>query len=185
MRAKPLPEQSFLNECFSYDPLTGLLQWKERPLSHFKNEKGRAIANGRCLGATVGALYTNQLGKSYIQVKMGAKVYFAHRLIFKLLYNQEPVEIDHIDGNGCNNRQLNLRASDETDNKRNQRKMKNNSSGITGVAFSGGKYTACVHVNNVKIHLYKGYDFFEACCRRKSANLKYKFHKGHGSERPL
>ena len=38
MVRRTLPEQSYLRECFNYDPVTGLLRWRERPRAHFRRE---------------------------------------------------------------------------------------------------------------------------------------------------
>ncbi len=42
----PLPEQSYLNACFRYEPATGLLHWRERPVGHFKTERDARAWNG-------------------------------------------------------------------------------------------------------------------------------------------
>ncbi len=44
--------------------------------------------------------------------------------------------------------------------------------GVAGVSLKGAGYTASVTKKGKQKHLYQGKDFFEACCRRKSAELK-------------
>lgn len=184
---KPLPSQEFLKECFNYDPETGRLIWRKRPLHHFKSQKACAIANGKCAGLEVGAIFTTNAGKSYLQTKINGVWYIVHRLIFKLLYNEEPPEVDHLNGNGLDNRKLNLQASDKNDNKHNQRRLRTNTSGITGVRFeeSKNRWESVIWFDNKRINLYYGKDLFEACCLRKSAELELNFKADHGSIRPL
>jgi len=56
---------------------------------------------------------------------------------------------------------------------RNQRVRKTNNSGLKGVTQTkSGKWRARILNNGKDIHLYLGDDFFEVCCRRKSAELR-------------
>lgn len=59
-------------------------------------------------------------------------------------------------------------AQEQADNKRS---YKNNKSGITGVSQekSTGRWKAAA----LRTCLYVGYDFFEACCARKSWEVRY------------
>lgn len=35
MAHKILPDREYLVQCFDYDPISGVLTWKNRPLEHF------------------------------------------------------------------------------------------------------------------------------------------------------
>lgn len=62
-------------------------------------------------GDQAGSLLTKETGKQYWQIKVGKKVYKVHRVVY-LLANGEidpSLVIDHIDGNGLNNKLENLR----------------------------------------------------------------------------
>jgi hypothetical protein len=61
--------------------------------------------------------------------------YKAHRVIWFLYYNEDPLgfEIDHIDGNTYNNHITNLRKVPREVNVRNSRKRKDNTSGHNGI----------------------------------------------------
>lgn len=72
-------------------------------------------------------------------------------------------------------------------NSRNMRLFSTNKTGITGVYWykKGLKWQVRIRVDGYLHHLGYYHDFFEACCARKSAEIKYGFHKNHGSNRPL
>ena len=70
-------------------------------------------------------------------VSMGRKQVYLHRVVYMLHYNNIPdgYVIDHIDGNPHNNKISNLRAVLPETNARNVRKLKTNTSGVTGVSL--------------------------------------------------
>ena len=65
------------------------------------------------------------------------------------------IRIDHISGNTLDNRKSNLRRCNRTENNRNRKISKVNTSGYKGVDFckSNKKYQARIAVDNVRIHL--------------------------------
>lgn len=80
-----------------------------------------------------------------------------HRLLIP-----EGENVDHINGNGLDNRRENLRVATRSQNRRNSRKHKSNTTGFKGVCFVkyGGHgsllprpYTATITVNKRKVHL--------------------------------
>jgi hypothetical protein len=100
-----------LNECFSYDRNNGKLYWK-------KSFKRLPKLNGK----EVGHIYTNPKGMiKYRRLRFEGKNYFAHRLIWMIVYGEIPNIIDHIDGDGLNNRVENLRNTTGSVNQMNRR----------------------------------------------------------------
>ena len=152
------------NELFLYEPDTGIIT---RRKEHF----------GKPIGSSVGVF-----GERYITVPLDGKEYRAHRLIWLMIYGEFPNEIDHINGDGFDNRLSNLRNVDRSGNMKNAAKRVDNSSSVTGVSWASNrkKWRAYVSSDCKLVSLYWGDDFFEACCRRKSAEVKFGFHPNHG-----
>src|SRR5438046_4925547 len=75
---------------------------------------------------------------------------YMHQLIMgvgKHMGSQERIQVDHVDGNGLNNRRSNLRYADNTRNKQNAPLRRDNSVGLKGVTRNGSGYKAKITVN--------------------------------------
>ena len=170
----------YLNECFEYDELSGIVYWKSRQRSHFKTERGFKTFNSQKYGKEAGTL--NNCG--YLQIRLNKKLILVHRLIIMLKGCELSSEdhVDHINHNRTDNRLINLRVVSQKENNKNLNMRKSNTTGITGVSFSVSEllWYPRIQVDYRNIYLGATKDFFEACCRRKSAELKYNFHKNHG-----
>ncbi len=82
--------------------------------------------------------------------------------------------IDHINGNILDNRRANLRLCTNTQNARNCKLSKNNTSGYPGVRMtSHGRYNARITFNRKGIHIGNYATFEEAVKARKEAEKKY------------
>lgn len=161
--------QEILCELFDYDKETGVVTSK-------------AGVQGRTPGP-VGSLVSLSGGLQYYRIKVCYREIFLHRAIWMMETGEWPDQIDHINGDGLDNRWVNLRNVDTKKNAQNQSLAINNKTGIIGVRWRSdyGRWVAQIMVDGQSIHLYWGYDLFEACCRRKSAEAKYGFHENHGS----
>jgi hypothetical protein len=64
-------------------------------------------------------------------------------------------EVDHINGNGLDNRRANLRSVTAAQNRHNQRRRRDNTSGFRGVSFvkSANKWEAYISLGGKKSHL--------------------------------
>lgn len=71
----------------------------------------------------------------YYMVAYSNTQYLAHRVIFEMFNGpiKDENTIDHLNGNGLDNRIENLDAKPKRSNLHNQRKYRNNTSGVTGV----------------------------------------------------
>jgi hypothetical protein len=80
----------------------------------------------------------------------------AHRVAWFLTYGYMPKTIDHINGNGLDNRLCNLREVTSQQNCHNQRTPpKHNTTGFMGVSYykAGKKYSAHINLDGKKRHL--------------------------------
>ncbi|WPJ68520.1 hypothetical protein OMDBNIEC_00034 [Salmonella phage STP-SP5] len=176
-KPKPLPDQKYLQKILTYCSETGVLTWNQRFNARTKQYEG-------CIAGYI--LKTNS-GKKYISIEIDQNVYLAHRIIWKMLYNEEPDQIDHDNGNGLDNRLINLNKSNKFINACNHKRRKDNTSGVTGVSFHKRYQKWQVRINNKGQRIHLGnYDTFEEAVRvRKQAEREYNFNPKHGSERPI
>lgn len=162
--------QEYLLECFRYEPETGLLYWRERPLHHFNNIKNRNSLNGRYMNKLVNSISV----RGYNNVSINRKSYGVHRIIWKMVYGEEPNIIDHINGIKNDNRICNLRNVSQKENARNRAVLNSrNTSGYYGVSFipTSGKYSSKLYVEGVPLNLGNYNTLEEAALVRE---LKFK-----------
>lgn len=97
----------------------------------------------------------NTLYASRTVMENGKKVnIMMHRLILRV--NDKSLHVDHINGNGLDNRKENLRLVSRNQNMRNlNHKRSNNSSGYRGVCYdkNSGKWLSYIYVNSKQIKL--------------------------------
>ncbi len=84
------------------------------------------------------------------------------------------IEVDHIDGNGLNNRRNNLRCATQAQNTMNCRKRADNSSGVKGVHFHKGiqKWVARIQVGGARHNLGAFSDAQSAAAAYAAASVK-------------
>jgi len=95
-------------------------------------------------------------GRGYRQIRVGARIYFAHRLAVLFVTGEWPPSVvDHIDGNPLNNRIANLRAVTQAANAQNiKRAHRDNATGRLGVERAGRlKYQARITVQGKRVGL--------------------------------
>jgi len=157
--------QEKLKEVLHYNPNTGLFKWR----IGFRNQ----INAGDIAGTKMG-----KKGNYYISIGIEGKYYLAHRLAWLYMTGSFPSnEIDHKLGNGLDNKWEGIRASTRSQNCENRKLFKNSTTGITGVNVCIDRrcnndllrYTSVISIDGKPKQLYKGKDFFEACCVRRSA----------------
>ncbi|MFG0231749.1 HNH endonuclease [Achromobacter sp. 413638] len=139
---KTLPIE-YLHEALSYDPDSGLMQWKERPRQHFATDRGWRCFNSRFAGKPAGTLSPTT---GYVVVNFsGGNLFGVHRLAIALATDSWPRYVDHIDRNRANNKLSNLRTCTKSENQCNRGVQRNNKCGRKGVYLHApGKWRARV-----------------------------------------
>lgn len=170
--------QAELKEILYYDEFTGYFMW-------LKSKGPRAQA-----GSRAGSKDKKLNGKTYIRICCNGVIYYAPRLA--VLYMEgsfPPEEIDHISGDGTDNRWTNIRKVSGRENSKNARLHSNNTSGCSGVTFHKATQKWLVRIgnntggptNHVGVYPTKE----EAIAVRKVAEKEREYHKNHGTNRPL
>lgn len=143
MTPRTLPSAEYLRECFSYDPETGELWWRERPLHHFADDWHRKTCNVRFSGKLVG--HFDAKGKRQT-TRLNGVAFLVHRVIWKLQTGQEPPpELDHRNRKGFDNCWKNLREATHSENQQNKTVRRNSLSGIKGVTKVGNKFRSILN----------------------------------------
>lgn len=161
--------QTLLKELLHYNPVTGIFTWISKP--------NRAIL----LGSVAGHKETIT---GYMRIRINKKAYAAHQLAFLYMLGEHYQQIDHINHIKTDNRWENLRLASTNTNNKNKSLGKNNKTGLYGVYWQINKqsWKSSIRVNKHLIYLGSSKDFFEACCLRKSAEVKHSFHINHGKQ---
>jgi hypothetical protein len=181
---RKLPSQQELRMLLDYNHQTGVLIWKARNISLF-DDGGHGAAhnrdkwNARWAGKEALAAIK---GDGYKHGAIEGVHYASHRIIWKWMTGEDPIEVDHIDGDRINNKWSNLRSVTRKVNGRNTAIHKNNTSGTTGVRYvaKGGLWQSYIIRGRTFISLgsYKNKD--DAIAARKRGEKEYGFHKNHG-----
>jgi hypothetical protein len=180
-QSNTLPSVEHLRECFDYDPNTGILKRKLRNREFYKSDAAYKMSEKRFSGSH--NVKVNQQG--YLTTRLEGRSYLVHRIAWKMAKGSEPEYIDHENGDRKDNRILNLRSVSKTENAMNRAIQSNSSTGVYGVTISNKVEGFFVYIKKEGVREYLGStkDFFEACCLRKSAEIRYGFHKNHGRPR--
>jgi hypothetical protein len=166
---KDLPALGYLQECFSYDPATGVFLWRARPKEHFCSKKEWRRVNTRHAGTRAFARLDD---RGYLTGGLDGESYKAHRVAWKLMTGEEPPEyIDHKDRNPQNNRWSNLRECTNGQNFLNRDKSWGKHG--RGIKKDRHKWNARIHYDGKYIHLGTFDDKDAAVSVRKAAEKHY------------
>lgn len=104
----------------AYDPESGILTWRvhPNPRHKFGGEAGCTDSNG------------------YVVLGFRGKKYYAHRIAWLLFHDEQPEELDHVNGVRSDNRIGNLRRTERLSNAKNIRIDKKTTSGVRGVRIT-------------------------------------------------
>jgi hypothetical protein len=158
------------NELMRYDAETGKLYWRV-------NRGKRGISGNEAGGVAVIS------GIKYRLVGIDGARYLAHRIAWLLYYGEWPKhDIDHIDGDGLNNRPGNMRDVSHSINMRNQRMRSDNTSGVTGVYWDepARKWRARVKTAGIVRYLGRFTDLADAELAVRKFRERHGFTDRHG-----
>lgn len=115
-----LPSIDRLHELFRVDEAGNLVRKTSNPNAHYKEGD---IAGGK-----------NAWG--HLKVMVDCVMVYNHRIVWAMTYGEWPsMAIDHINGDGSDNRLCNMRLASDEENNHNRGKNKNNRTGYRGVCF--------------------------------------------------
>lgn len=113
--------QDYLRERFIYNPITGDFSWLVSPR----------------YGIEIGDVAGSCSGDGYCRIRIMKKSYLSHRLAFLYMEGEMPLNlVDHANGNCSDNRWCNLRHATLSENIRNSKIRKDNTSGYKGVGWN-------------------------------------------------
>ena len=155
-------------DAFSYDPVTGVLSWK--------NPTSNRVRKGAVCGTPD--------KDGYLQVGFMGKYLKTHRVIFLYMTGNHPqYEIDHINGDVTDNRWVNLRDATKHQNSQNTKLTSRNTSGVKGVSWCNQKRKwRCLVISEGK-YIHAGYfsDIQRATDAVRAARIKvHKQFVNHG-----
>ncbi len=156
-----------IEDYINYDKHTGEFTWK-------LSTTPRVV-----VGQKAGSVNKRS---GYVELRVKGIHFYGHRVAWYLTHGYFPRITDHINHNRSDNRIINLREVNQSQNTRNAGKSKNNTQGITGVYAmpqNSGKWRAVITVNYKPIHLGVFNNIEEAIAARVAAKLKYNFHRNH------
>jgi len=154
---KKTPSRQYLNECFTYDPLTGELFWKERPRHHFKTAMAWLSVNTRFAGKLAGSKHFQKNNTpGYITISTGSTPMPAHNIIFELMGVSIPagMEVDHKNTDPFDNSWTNLRLATKAQNVSNRSVKKATKYNLPkGVTPHHLKFKSQICCNYKKLHI--------------------------------
>lgn len=127
-----------------------------------------------------GAIRTrlNRHTKQYLLIGVDGTQYLAHRLAWLYVYGEWPSpQIDHINGDGLDNRLTNLRLASPSQNRVNADAQKHSRSGVRGIhAIKSGIYRVQLQKDGRSFHVGYFDNFYDAITARNEA-----YRQIHGS----
>ena len=177
-----LPDREVLLKVFSYDPATGRLFWLPRSEEMFVATKARrASTMAKIWNAKhAGKAALESTNGEHFAGRLFGQPALAHRVIWKLLTGSDPVIIDHINGDGRDNRAKNLRSVSIAENCKNRPRNKASTNPYPGVKPYRDRWQATIRSNRKDYYLGIFPDANAAIEARKAAERDHGFHRNHG-----
>lgn len=185
--ARPISlSQADLCAMLEYEPDTGLLRWKLKPLLGGSSDAHTKAWNSTRSGVVAGTRKLSP-GKEYTQVRVKGRFYHAHRLIWVIVHGSidDTLVIDHINGDGRDNRLANLRLVEHAENQKNITMRRDNRTGVMGVRWNPEKRKWEAKITSGGVITFLGYhdSFEDAVAARRISEKQHGFHQYHGLSR--
>lgn len=184
MAKNPLPTPEQLRQLLDYEPVTGVLTWRERPAEMFTSDRLPASARQTTWNARFGGKVAGFIRPDgYRNIQFGKRTVKAHRVAWALHFGEWPAsEIDHINHVRSDNRIANLRVTPRSKNARNKSKRRDNSSGFAGVSWHRRDmvWRAYIQHGGRQICLGSFAKKEDAIAARKAAKAQFSYHPNHG-----
>ena len=153
-----------LKQLFDYNPDTGALYRKVN-----------------MPGAKAGILKPNNDG--YIGLRIFQKMYLAHHVIWKIMYDEDVPDgyvIDHINHDRTDNSIKNLRIISKADNARNMKRKINRELPMGIVKTDNNKFKAVIDKDGLRTYIGTYNTLKEAVAAWEATKKILGFHKNHG-----
>jgi len=179
-----IPSQEILCELLLYFEECGSLFWQERGArwfegnARFQPEAAARMWNGRNAGCEA---FRRKNAKGYKVGCLLGRQFLAHRIIWRMVFDEDPETVDHINGDPSDNRLANLRNVSMADQCRNKSTYITNRHGKPGVAPAAhGRWRAHIWYKGKQHHLGMFGSKAEAIAARDLAERQYRYHENHG-----
>lgn len=174
---------SDLHKVLRLDADTGQLYWLDRDLSDFPKCRAQKAMWVKWQSTYAGKPALTSMSRGYFRGRVFGRQFLVHRVVWAMTHGEWPNHgIDHINGVKTDNRPTNLRDVPQSENARNTRIGKKNTSGTLGVSWDKGckKWAATIRQDGRqrRIGLFVKKD--DAVRARKEAEQKIGYHKNHG-----
>lgn len=168
-----------LRTLVTFNPQNGVFHWKRRSDDAFPSLASARSWNAKYAGREALTTFTSS---GYRAGRIDGVRYPAHRVAWLFVHGEWPHgEVDHINGDRSDNRIANLRDVERSENARNLKEDRRNTSGHRGVAKTpNGTWKAYISDGGRVRHLGTFATFDEAACTRRNAEQSLGYHPNHG-----
>ena len=173
-----------LRQLLEYNPETGELFWKPRPIEMFKSDGPNSQLQNSKIWNTkfAGRQALCARSKGYLVGTLLGQRVKSHRVAWAIANGEWPAQIDHLNHVRDDNRLVNLRSVSNLENHRNTKRHVANKSGTCGVYWSKQrrKWIAGIRANAKNVNLGTFTRKADAIAARRAADLRFGFHSNHG-----